>query len=319
MRYGVLNFGIAPYERLARRWRTFEELGFDSAWITDELLVPGYADFESWALLAALARETSRMRIGTLISTVRLRHPAFLAAQVITVDHVSGGRAALGIGAGEPYQNASVGNAPWSAVETLERLDEQAAILSALLRGDSIAHDGPHYPTIVEVMPAPVSRPRPPLVIAAHGAMGLRATARYADGWNCLGGQVYHGGPKPDPSQLRSLTEAAAETGRLLGRLDEACVAVGRDPASVARSVLAYRPLVDPFASVGAFDDFVGAYSAFHLDEITFYWPPLDQAFADPPSPADEARFERIAAQRIASRPARPDDVDGESRGRTTT
>ena len=302
MRFGILNFGIAPYERLARRWRTFEELGFDSAWITDELIVPGYADFEAWALLAGLARETSRIRIGTLISTVRLRHPTFLAAQVLTVDHVSGGRAALGIGAGEPYQNASVGNAPWSAVETLERLDEQAAILSVLLRGGAITHAGPHYPTIVEAMPAPVSRPRPPLIIAAHGAMGLRATARYADGWNCLGGQVYHGGPKPDPSQLRSLAEAATETRLLLARLDEACHAVGRDPASVVRSVLAYRPQTDPFTSLGAFDDFVGAYSDFDLTEITFYWPPLDDAFADPPSSADEARFERIAAQRIATR-----------------
>jgi alkanesulfonate monooxygenase SsuD/methylene tetrahydromethanopterin reductase-like flavin-dependent oxidoreductase (luciferase family) len=311
MRYGVLNFGISPYERLARRWRTFEELGFDSAWITDELIVPGYADFEAWALLAALARETSRIRIGTLISTVRLRHPTFLAAQVITVDHVSGGRAALGIGAGEPYQNASVGNAPWSAVEALERLDEQAAILSILLRGDSIAHDGPHYPTVVEAMPPPMSRPGPPLIIAAHGAMGLRAAARYADGWNCLAGQVYHGGPKPDPSKLRTLAEAVAETGRLMAGLDEACAEVGRDPASVTRSVLAYRPQADPFASLGAFDDFVGAYAAYDLDEITFYWPPLDDAFAEPPSPAEEARFEGIAAQRIATRHAAPGGAAG--------
>ena len=304
MRYGVLTFGIAPYERLARRWRTFEELGFDSAWITDELVVPGYADFESWALLAALARETSTIRIGTLVSTIRLRHPTFLAAQVITIDHISGGRAAVGIGAGEPYQNATVGNASWTGHEALERLDEQAAILSVLLRGGSLTHDGPNYPIQLEAMPPPLSRHGPPLIIAAHGRMGLRAAARYADGWNCLGGQVYHGGPNPDASKLRSLDEAAAETGRLMARLDEACAEVGRDPASVTRSVLAYRPQKDPFASLAAFDEYVGAYTAFDLDEITFYWPPLHEAFAPPPSPADEARFERIAAQRIATRPA---------------
>ncbi len=303
MRYGVLNFSHGPYERLAERWRTFEALGFDSAWIADDLNVPGYADFESWALLAALARETSRMRIGTLVSTVRLRHPTFLAAQVITVDHVSGGRAAIGIGAGEPEQNATVGNPAWSARETLERLDEQAGILAALLRGRPIEHDGPFYPTNVEAMPQPLTRPGPPLVFAAHGPMGLRAAARHADIWNCLGGQVYEGGPNPDRSSRRTLADAVTETERLMAKLDEACGEVGRDPATLGRSVLAFRPEVDPFESVDAFDTFLGAYAHLDLEEVTLYWPPLAQAFGEPPSNADEARFERIAAQRIAARP----------------
>ncbi|MFI5255407.1 MAG: LLM class flavin-dependent oxidoreductase [Candidatus Limnocylindrales bacterium] len=302
MRYGVLNFSVGPYERIAQRWRTFEELGFDSAWIADDLNVPGYADFESWTLLGALARETSRMRIGTLVSTIRLRHPTFLAAQVVTLDHLSGGRAALGIGAGEPEQNVTLGSGSWSARETLERLDEQAGILAALLRGQPIAHDGPYYPTVVGAMPRPISDPGPPLVIAAHGPMGLRAAARHADIWNCLGGQVYEGGPHPDLSSLRSLEEAVVETERLMARLDEACAEAGRDPTTLARSVLAFRPATDPFESLDAFDDFVGAYAHLPLDEITFYWPPLGQAFGEPPSAADEARFEMIAAQRIASR-----------------
>lgn len=306
MRYGVLNFSIGPYERLARRWRHLEELGFDNAWIADDLAVPGYADFESWALLAALARETTRMKIGTLISTVRIRHPTFLAAQVITVDQVSGGRAMVGIGAGEPGQNEKLGNPPWTARETLERLDEQAAILSVLLRGEPIAHHGPNYPTVVPAMPPPLSSPRPSLVIAAHGPMGLRAAARHADVWNCLGGQVYDGGPNPDRSNRRSLAEAVVETERLMAKVDEACAEVGRDPGTLARSVLAFRPETDPFDSLAAFDDFVGAYADLGLAEITFYWPPLDQAFGEPTSSADEARFERIAAQRIASRPEPP-------------
>lgn len=303
MRYGVLNFSVAPYERLARRWRIFEELGFDSAWIADDLAVPGYADFESWALLAALARETTRMRIGTLISTIRIRHPSFLAAQVVTLDNITGGRAAIGIGAGEPEQNAAVGNAPWTARETMERLDEQAAVLAVLLRGDPINHSGPHYPTRIAAMPQPVTRPRPPLVIAAHGPMGLRVAARHADVWNCLGGQVYEGGPNPDGSGRRSLGEAVAETGRLMERLDEACGIIGRNPRTLARSILVFRPETDPFASLGAFDDVVGAYADLDLEEIIVYWPPLGQAFEEPPSATDEARFERIAAQRIASRP----------------
>lgn len=81
MLFGVLNFSIGPYDRLVERWQRFEGLGFHHARIADDLLVPGYADFESWTLLAGLARETRSIQIGTLISTVRLRHPAFLAAR----------------------------------------------------------------------------------------------------------------------------------------------------------------------------------------------------------------------------------------------
>lgn len=207
MRFGVLNFSDGrAYQLLMERWRRFEALGFDSAWIADDLLIARYADFEPWALLAGLARETSRMRIGTLISTIRLRHPTFLAAQAITLDHASGGRAALGIGAGEPEQNAPAGNPPWSARETLERLDEQAGILHDLLRVRPVVHREGHYPTVVPEMPRPIARP--PLVIAAHGPMGMRSAARYADTWNCLGGQVNRGGPNPDGAvPMRSLPE----------------------------------------------------------------------------------------------------------------
>jgi alkanesulfonate monooxygenase SsuD/methylene tetrahydromethanopterin reductase-like flavin-dependent oxidoreductase (luciferase family) len=243
------------------------------------------------------------MRIGTLVSTIRLRHPTFLAAQVITVDQISGGRAIVGIGAGEPEQNTMLGDEPWPAKEAMERLDEQAVILATLLRGRPVTSTGPYYPTTVEAMPVPIARPGPPLVIAAHGPMGIRATARSADVWNCFGGQVYAGGPRPDPSTRRSLAEAVAETERLMAKVDEACHELGRDPRSLGRSVLAYRPAVDPFASLDAFDDFVGAYSHLPFDEMILYWPPLDPGPAPEARSAEaEARFERIAAQRIGSR-----------------
>jgi alkanesulfonate monooxygenase SsuD/methylene tetrahydromethanopterin reductase-like flavin-dependent oxidoreductase (luciferase family) len=304
MRFGVLNFSVGPFARLAARWRAFEDLGFDDAWLADDLALRGYAEAEAWTLLGALARETRRIRIGTLVSTIRIRHPTFLAAQVVTLDQVSDGRAALGIGAGEPQQNATVGNGPWSARETLERLAEQAKVLDVLLRGDPIDHAGPYYPTVVVAMPQPVTRPRPPIVIAAHGPTGMRAAGRHADRWNCLGGQVYDAGPNPDPSAMRTLPEAVAETCRLLDRLEAACAEVGRDPTTLGRSVLAYRSAVEPFASLDAFDAVVGAYAEAGIDEMVLYWPPLEMAFGDPPSRAEEARFERIAAERILARPA---------------
>ena len=302
MRFGVLSFSVGPFARLAERWRRFEGLGFDDASLADDLALRGHAEAEAWTLLGALARETRRIRIGTLVSTIRIRHPTFLAAQVVTLDQVSGGRAALGIGAGEPPQNATMGNPPWSAREALERLAEQAAILDVLLRGDPIDHAGPCYQTVVAAMPRPVTLPRPPMVIAAHGPIGMRAAARHADTWNCLGGQVYDAGPNPDPSAMRTMPEAVAETRRLLDRLDAACAEVGRDPSTLGRSVLAYRTAAEPFASLDAFDAVVGAYREAGIDEMVLYWPPLDMAFGEPPTPADEARFERIAAERISGR-----------------
>ena len=98
--FGILSFPTAPYDDLAQCWRDVEALGFDGAWLADDLNLPGYSDFEIWTLLGALARDTGRLRLGTLVTSVTFRHPAFLAAQVITVDHLSRGRAEVALGAG---------------------------------------------------------------------------------------------------------------------------------------------------------------------------------------------------------------------------
>ena len=128
------------------------------------------------------------------------------------------------------------------------------------------------HQTAVPEMPAPIARP--PLVIAAHGPIGLRAAARYADTWNCLGGQRYKAGPNPDTSDgWRTLPQCVAETERLMARLDEACAEVGRDSATLGRSVLALNPSIDPFASLDAFDEYTGAYAHLGLEEMTLYWP----------------------------------------------
>jgi hypothetical protein len=138
--------------------------------------------------------------------------------------------------------------------------------------------------------------------------------ARYADGWNSLGGQPYR--IAQDPRGRIPHADAVAETKRLSERLDEFCREAGRDPATVRRSVLAYRPIVDPLSSLDAFDEYVGRYREIGIDEVVFYWPPLDNLFprrpgsADghpvfeasrPVSPAQQAAFERIAADRVGT------------------
>lgn len=301
MRFGVLSFSIAPYERLAESWRRYEAMGFDEAWIADDISWRGYADFESWSLLGALALETHRLRLGTLVTTIRFRHPAFLAAQVLTVDSLSGGRAAVAIGAGEPYQNRTIGSAVWATREAMKRLSEQANVLDTLLRGEPLDHPGPFYPTHVQDPPQPVSRPRPPLIVAAHGTSGIRAAARHADAWNCMGGQPYGGGPNQSGQHGgRTLRQAQVETRRLMELVDQACFDEGRDPATLDRMILAYLPKPDPFSSLNAFDEYVGSYEQIGIGGITFYWPPIDEQLENKKvSPDALARFERIVGERI--------------------
>jgi alkanesulfonate monooxygenase SsuD/methylene tetrahydromethanopterin reductase-like flavin-dependent oxidoreductase (luciferase family) len=297
--FGILSFPAAPYEDLARRWREVEALGFDSAWLADDLNSPGVTDFEAWTLLGELARETTRLRISTLVTTITFRHPAFLAAQVITLDHISHGRVELGLGAGESSNNyASIGLDDWSAAERRERLNEQVIILDRLLRGEPVSFEGRYYRTVTTEMPSPVQQPRPPIIIAAHGARGLRLTAQYANGWNSFGGQPF---PEARYGKSVTLAEAVAVTKQRSDQLDVYCAEIGRDPATIHRSIAVYRPVPpDPLSSLDAFDEYVGRYADIGITEIIFYWPPLLNFLEKRPiDVAQQTLFERIALERF--------------------
>jgi alkanesulfonate monooxygenase SsuD/methylene tetrahydromethanopterin reductase-like flavin-dependent oxidoreductase (luciferase family) len=296
VRFGILTSCRGPFERFPERWRRIEELGFDSAWLNDDVLTPGWGDYEPWTALGALAASTSRLRLGTMVSVPLYRHPSFLAAQVLTLDHISGGRVELGFGAGGGSNPFGAFSQPiWSPRELIDRLDEQAAIVGSLLRGEPTGFAGTYYRVEDAQPPRPVQSPRPPLRIAAHGERGMRVVARYADGWNSLGGQP--GDPGADRIPL---ADAVANVRALSDRLDAICAEEGRDPATLHRSTVAFRPGPDPFGSVDSFDEFAGRYGEIGIDELIFYWPPLDLAQrGESPSAADEARFERIATERV--------------------
>ena len=307
LRFGILSFTTAPYDELIRSWQTVEALGFDSAWVDDDLNLPGIADFEAWTVLGALARETTRLRIGTLVTSITYRHPTLLATQAITIDHLSHGRLELGIGAGGMAGDyAVVGLDTWPLKERSNRLAEQVAILDQLLRGESVAYDGRYYRVRGAQLHAPVQQPRPPLIIAAHGNRGLQLAARYADTWNSFGGQPFAPTVGDQIGAQLTLAEAVAATRRLSERLDMYCREIGRDPATLKRAVLAWRPVPDPLTSLDAFDEYVGQYQALGIAEIIFYWPPLDNVLQQRPVTAEQqARFEQIAAARLP-RPQRP-------------
>ena len=269
---GITRFGVSihqttPASELVARWRHAEDLGFDDIWVADHLQYPERVQLEAWTTLGALARETSRVRIGVLVTQITFRPPALVAQMAIAVDHLSGGRVEFGIGAGGgPKDDSAAGVDAWTPGERVERLEEQCLILVRLLRGEELEHEGRHYRVRGRVA-APVQHPRPPLVVAANGPRSLGVVARHADAWNTLGGRPQ--GALPNVT----LDEALAETRRQCGILDERCREIGRDPRSVRRSLLAFRAEPDPLASPDAFAEYVERYGALGIDELVAVWP----------------------------------------------
>lgn len=288
LRLGVLTFQPEPYADLRERWRRVEAMGFDSVWVADGLtLLDGYLAYEAWTVLGALCRETSRVRIGTLVSTVHQRHPALVAKAALTIDHISGGRLELGLGAGDPVDRGPLGRPVWSAEERAGRLEEYVRIVDSLTRGDEVAFAGTYYRTKL-VLPPPVQRPRPPILIAANAPAATAVAARYADAWNTLGGQ-----PEGD-AELLPLGEAVDRTRQQLEVLDEACASAGREPRSIRRTMLVFRARPPIFASVDRFEELVGRYSELGIEEFYVGWPGVTRR-----APEQEAVMERVAAEVI--------------------
>jgi len=181
--------------RLADIAERADALGFSSLWVMDhffQLEFLGRAEepmLEGYGALHFIAAHTRRARLGTLVTGVTYRHPALLVKTVTTLDVLSGGRACLGIGAAW-YEREHVGlGVPFPPIaERFERLDEALQIAHHMWSGDGSPFEGP-FTRLAEplVVPAPLSRPRPPIVIGGLGERKtLRLVARHADGWNAL-------------------------------------------------------------------------------------------------------------------------------------
>lgn len=223
-----MNFGIktaqpgASFEDLVEIWTAAERCGFASAWIYDHLTALGdqtRPTLEAWTLLAALAAQTARIRIGVLVTDNVLRHPAMLAREAVTVDQISRGRLEFGLGAGNPrseidYQSYGITD---SAIgERISKLDEACQVITSLWTSESASFAGQYY-QLHDAKPAiwPVQKPHPPLWIGGSGDRVLRITARHANGWNFTGpierfadradylrSQLIRYGRKPDEVQM---------------------------------------------------------------------------------------------------------------------
>ncbi|MDQ2914285.1 MAG: LLM class flavin-dependent oxidoreductase [Chloroflexota bacterium] len=298
-RFHILSFPVPPYESIEREWKWAEEIGFDQGWIPETWTMSGRSYYEPWTVLAALARATSSLRLGTLVAVLVSRHPTLLAGHVLAIDHVSNGRVELGIGAGDVPEDSGIFGAPaWSAGERVERLEDQLHLLDRLLRGEAVTIARRHYSVNGAHLPDPKQRPRPPLVVAAEGPRSLRLAAQHADAWVTLGGQ-----PQTSDRGVPSVSEAEGmrRTRERVERIASFCHDVGRDPGQIRRILLGYRRRVDPLSSIDAFDEFTGAYAEMGFDEFVFYWPSTAAIFKEgrEMSPTERSRAEAIAAARF--------------------
>ena len=277
LRFGIQTPAVRTWPEMVELWRRVEALGYDSLWLPDHLVAPFRTDgpiFEAWTLLAALAAETERVRLGVLVSCNTFRHPPLVAKQAATIDHVSGGRLEVGLGAGwfVPEHEMFGIDFPGTG-ELVGRFREAVEVVDRQLRQDVTTYDGRFYQVReAPFRPAPVQRPRPPLTLGAHGPRMMRVVAEYADRWNSTG--------------------SVAETRERNRVLDEQCAAVGRDPTTILRSHLyvpALMPDERPWDSVDSFRDFVGRLREVGIDEFLLQ-PPPDERFGV---------VERVAAEVI--------------------
>jgi alkanesulfonate monooxygenase SsuD/methylene tetrahydromethanopterin reductase-like flavin-dependent oxidoreductase (luciferase family) len=258
-----------PWAEFVRRFQYLEELGFDIAGFGDHFahfFFPSQTWFEAWTLLSAIATQTSKIRIGTLVTPFAWRNPAFLARQAMTVDHVSNGRLELGLGSGVSSDNSyeMTGIPNWGPGERVARFREYVEVVDRLLSNEVTNFEGRYYKIKEAVMsPRPVQRPRPPITIAAHGPGMLKIAARYADTWTTLG-------PAESPEKIRHQSEL----------VDRYCGEVGRDPCSLRRSIWFFYPEVEKqggsfgyYESEEAFREVVRPFIDMGMTEVLLSYP----------------------------------------------
>lgn len=270
-----------PLPETLARARHIDTLGYDHLWTYDHLSWRRYRGrpwYAAMPWLTAMAGATSRVRLGTMVTTPNFRNPLTLAQEAVTVDHVSGGRFILGVGAGGlGFDSTVFGEPPLSRRALTERLGEFLELLDRLFREPTVSHRGTYF-TLDDalVRPAALQEPRIPLAIAAAAPKTLALAARFADAWITFG----DAGENRDTSA--SGTTRIIET--QVRRLEEACAVIGRDPATISRIYLIGNTDERPLASVAAFDDFVGRYSALGFTDLVFHHPRADDPAWDEPA-----------------------------------
>jgi F420-dependent oxidoreductase-like protein len=231
MRFSVWPAPTQSFADVLEIARHAEAIGFDGFWYADHFMPDGEATrvpfSESWTTLAGIAAAVPRIRIGPLVTGNTYRHPAVLAKMAATVDHLSGGRLVLGLGAGwQENEHRQYGIPFYTVRERLERLSEAAELIQLLFANETTTWKGKHYALENAVLePKPVQKPLPILIGGGGEKVTLRIAARFADEWNVWG----------DVERLR----------HKMAILDGYCAELGRDPRTIQRSAVALLFLTD--------------------------------------------------------------------------
>ena len=222
-----VRFGIqtpqqhTTWQELRDTWKLIDELAYDTAWTFDHFF-PIMSDptgpcFEGWMLLAALAAEAPRVKVGVLVTGNTYRHPAVLAKMGATLDHTTDGRSIMGLGAAWFEMEHDAYGIPFSNVaERIRRSDEAAEVIKRLWTERQVTFEGDYYQLKdAYCEPKPVQKPRPPIMMGGSGEkLMLRVVAKHADQWNTFG---------PPPlfrHKLNVLGEHCAAVGRNLDEIE---------------------------------------------------------------------------------------------------
>ena len=234
MRFSFWPNPAQPYSEVLDLTRHVEATGWDGVWYADHFM-PNAPDTstpwpEAWTTLTALGANVQRLRVGTLVSGNTYRHPAVLAKMVATLDHITQGRAVLGLGAGwQENEHAQYGIPYYTLAERLERLDEACALIKQLYSQASADFAGKHYQlTGATLEPKPVQDPLPLMIGGGGERVTLKIVAQHADEWNVWG----------DPAVLK----------HKMAILDNHCAELGRDPKTIQRSAVALLFMSDDAA-----------------------------------------------------------------------
>lgn len=272
MRVDVLILQKAPAAELVDRARRAEEMGCGAVWVADHFVDPYAPDggwLDAWTLLGAFALATSRIGLGPLVSAPTLRSPSLLALQATTVDHLSNGRLELGIGAGgAPLDFAMMGVPAREPAERFGRLAETVEIVDGLLTHGELGHRGAFYELDARVQ-RPVQVPRPPLVIGALGSRALRLAAAHGD---AVSTYPVGAGARIDGGVVGG-ADAVALIGERMSIVDAECERIGRDPASLRRSLVTFFGVLEPLPDPEAFAAWTEPYREIGVEEFVVYWP----------------------------------------------
>jgi alkanesulfonate monooxygenase SsuD/methylene tetrahydromethanopterin reductase-like flavin-dependent oxidoreductase (luciferase family) len=290
LRFQVVVLPNTDWNTLLARFQRIEELGFDLVGMADHFVDwtnPPSPWFDLWTQAAAVAANTSRIRLCACVAQIPLRGPAMLARQALSVDHISNGRLELGLGLGLPIDPsyAMMGIPNWSNKERVARFGEYVEIVDGLLTNEVTSYKGKFYQIDQAVMnPRPLQKPRPPIMIAAMGPIMLKKAARYADIWNSL-------------SFVEDFDDQMKETRHRIEQVDEHCAAMGRDPGTLRRSYLMFDAKARPsggkikyYESEAIFTHMVERIMELGITDIGMYYPLQEEQLP---------MFERIATDVI--------------------